>query len=384
MDPIKITHLITGLSTGGAEISLLKLLSRMDPGTYRNEVISLTDIGEVGEKIQNLGVPVRTLGMSRRAPNPFDLLTLARWLRGSSPRIVQTWMYHADLIGGLAARLGGAPPVVWGIRHSNLDADCNKRGTIWTARACAVLSRRLPSRILCCSEAARRVHADFGYWAERMEVIPNGFDIEVFRPDQEARLAMRKEMGLSETAFLIGLAGRFHPQKDHRNFVRAAALLRENHPEVHWVLCGEGIARTNPKLAAWIEEAGIGDRCRLLGPLEDMTRFHAALDIATSSSLGEGFPNVVGEAMACAVPCVVTDVGDSARLVGETGLVVPPADSEALAGAWQSLIALGADGRRQLGSSARWRIKEHFSLERMTERFERLYGGMLEEDGQAI
>lgn len=376
---MKVLHVITGLGTGGAETMLYRLVSRIDRATFESEVISLIDIGPIGQKIQALGVSVRALGMCPGVPNPLAVLQLAYWLQQDPPQVIQTWMYHADLVGGLAARLAGRIPVAWGIRHSTFEPQTTKRITIWTAMACARLSRWLPARIVCCSEASRRTHAQLGYAADKMVVIPNASDLAVFRPDPAARQSVRQELGIPEKAPLIGLVARFHPQKDHRNFVQAAARLHACVAESHFLLCGDGITWENPELAEWIEAAGIQSQCHLLGRREDIPRLTAAVDIATiSSSYGEGFPNVIGEAMACGVPCVVTDVGDSAIIVGETGVVVPPKDPQALAAGWsQLLLDMSREERLQLGFAARQRILERYSLGKIVEQYERLYKSLV-------
>ncbi|HEX8948307.1 MAG TPA: glycosyltransferase [Dissulfurispiraceae bacterium] len=370
---MKVLHIIVDLSTGGAEMMLYKLLSSMDRTAFEQEVVSLTDIGEVGEKIRKLDIPVHALGMRKQMPNPLLVLKLSRWIRRRRPDMIQTWMYHADLVGGLAAKMSGGVPVVWGIRHTNLDPAYNRRMTLRVARLCASLSERLPARIVCCSEAARLTHEAIGYVPGKITVIPNGFNSQTFKPDPSARLSVRKELGLAGDVLLIGLVARFNPQKDHLTFVRAAALLHERLPEVHFVLCGDGITAENPELKEWIEDAGIRRVCHLLGKRTDIPRLTASFDIAASSSCGEGFPNAVGEAMACGIPCVVTDAGDSAFLVGDTGRVVRPMDSPGLAAAWMEVISLGRDERFRLGLSARRRVEEHFSLPAVAARYETLY-----------
>ena len=242
----------------------------------------------MSEKIQKLGVPVRFLGMRPGRPNPVSMLRLIRWLRQTPPDLIQTWMYHADLIGGLGARLAGDIPVVWGIRNSDLSGGESKSLTRLTMRICARLSRWLPERIVSCSEAARDIHIAAGYVAEKMVVIPNGSDLETFKPDEGARESVRKELGISDAAQVIGLMARFDPQKDHLNFVRAAKLLHQDQPNVYFVLCGQDVTWENEKLTKWIEEAGIRNRFLLLGRRDDIPRLAAALDIATlSSSFGD-------------------------------------------------------------------------------------------------
>lgn len=373
-----ILHIITGLNTGGAETMLYKLLTKADRTAFYPEVISLTSVGPIGEKIKALGIEVQALGMSRGVPDPRSIFRLGRLLRQKRPHLIQTWMYHADLIGGLAAKLAGGVPVIWGIRHSNLDPEGNKRTTIWTAKACARFSNRLPNKIICCSEASKRVHAKLGYNSQKMIVIPNGFELSSFVPDPEAKLSVRKELNIPDDALIIGLVARYDPQKDHQNFIQAVSILKDHifrtQYKIHFMLCGEGVTWENRKIAEPIEKTGLRQQFHLLGRRDDMPRLTAAMDIASSSSsYGEGFPNVVGEAMSCEVPCVVTDVGDSALIVGDTGYVVPPRDSKALAQTWIKLIEMGHEGRKKLGMAARERIMENFNLENIVDRYETLY-----------
>ncbi len=371
---IKIVHVISGLSTGGAEMMLYKLLSRLNQASFTSAVVSLVPIGPIGEKIQALNVPVRTLGMRRKVPNPAGLYRLARWLRQDPPDLIQTWMYHADLLGGLAAKFAGGIPVIWNIRHGTFDDQGGKWSSHWTMKACIPLSRWLPTRIVCCSEASQRMHISVGYAADRMVVIPNGFDLTAFKPNPAARLSVRRELDIPAEAFLIGQVGRFDAQKDHWTFIQAAAQLLAYSPGVHFLLCGDGITWGNAELAGWIATTGIGHRCHLLGHREDIPRLTAACDIATSSSShGEGFSNVIGEAMACGVPCVVTDVGDAALIVRETGRVVPPQNPEALAQNWRALLELGREGRERLGRAAHSRIGENFNLPVIVAKYQKLY-----------
>jgi len=371
---MKIVHIITGLKTGGAEMMLYKLLSNQDTARFKPEVVSLTDIGPIGKRILQQGIPVRCLGMNRGMPNPLVALKLAKWLRQSKPAVIQTWMYHADLVGGIAAKLAGGIPLVWGIHHSNLEPGSNKWSTILTARICARTSRWLPAKIVCCSEASRQVHTSLGYDAEKMVVIPNGFDLETYRPDPQARISVRRELDIQNETPLIGLVGRFDPQKDHHNFMLAAARLGAHHPSPHFLLCGDCIDTQNAELTKWIAAAGLSERFHLLGRREDIPRLTAALDIASSSSsFGEAFPLVLGEAMACGVPCVTTDVGDSARIVGDTGYVVPSKNPDAFANALNKLLNLSPQARIYLGQQARKRVKENYSLAFIMKQYEELH-----------
>lgn len=375
----RLTCVINSLSVGGAQMMLLKLLSRIDRSVFAPEVVSLTSRGELGDKFADLDIPLQVMGMRRGTPDPRYLLQLASHFRGSRPDLVQTWMYHADLLGGLAARLAGSPPVIWNIRHSNLDPGIDRPTTMCAAKICAMTSARLPVRIVCCAQKARQMHEDLGYCAGKMRVIPNGFDIEKFKPSAESRVDVCRELGIPEHAVIIGFVSRFHPMKDHQGFIRAAALLGQRGHEVHYILCGDDVAWSNDELANAIKAYGMQGYFHLLGRRADVSRLTAAFDLAVSpSACGEAFSNTIGEAMACAVPCAVTDVGDSAAIVGDTGMVVPPKDPEAMAAAWQELIAMGAERRYELGLRARQRVLEHFALDRIVRQYEELYLSILQ------
>ena len=369
---MKITHIITGLAAAGAETTLYHLLAALDRQEYQNEVISLTDRGPTAARIESLGVPVRALGMMRSMPNPLAIRRIAKILRRSRPHIVQTWMYHSNLLGGLAAQAAGGIPVIWGIHHSKIDSRDTKRFTVWTVRACAWFSRQLPVRIICCANSSELAHVQLGFDAQKMEVIYNGIDSELFQPNPEARLALRSRLGIPSDALLIGMAGRLHRHKDHKNFFAAARLLHREFPDVHFVLCGEGLVPENPKLSAEVAD-GLQGCCHLLGLQRDMRAFYSGLDIAANSSLSEAFPLAVGEAMACGIPCVVTDVGDSPTIVGHTGRIVPAQQPSLMASAWGELIRTGAETRQILGQAARERVVTHFSLTQFAQRYQSLY-----------
>lgn len=372
--------IITGLSTGGAETMLLKLLQNLDRRCFAPYVISLTTKGEIGPRIEELGISVHALGMQPGRPSVVGVMRLVKLLRESRPDIVHTWMYHADLLGGLAARLTGIRSVAWGIRHSNLSLDHNKRSTLCVVRTCARVSGWLPRRILTCSERAAAVHAAAGYCAGKFVLIPNGFDLQRFLPDPEARVSIRNELRLQSDAPLIGLIARDNPQKNHIGFVEAATQVHRIFPEVHFVLAGTGIDRENWQLSHAIERAGLKDRFCLLGRREDIPRLMAALDVLASSSHGEAFPNVLGEAMACAVPCVVTDVGDSAEIVGDTGRVVPAGDMAGLGRHLVELLRLPAEQRQAMGMRARDRIRTRFEIRAVAQRYEDCYLQLLSEE----
>lgn len=371
----RVLHIITGLSIGGAEMMLFKLLERLD-SRFSSHVISLTSSGEIGQRIQALNIPVEALGMKPGVPNPVAFFRLVRRLKTLKPGVVHTWMYHADLLGGLAARLTGAPAIAWNIRHGNSSLANDKRTTQAVAYLCARISHWIPDRIVCNSQVVRGFHIDIGYASERFVVIPNGFDLSLFYPDIASRYSVRRELSMPETAPLIGLIGRFHPQKNHRGFFEAASQLHHRRPDVHFLLAGAGVEERNPAIHEWIQRFGIAEVTHLLGLRQDIPRLMAALDIASSSSYVEAFSNVVGEAMACGIPCVVTDVGDSAYVVGDTGRVVPPGNADSLAAAWEQLLVMPDAERHALGERARSRVAANFEVGAVVKQYEAFYEGL--------
>jgi len=233
---------------------------------------------------------------------------------------------------------------------------------------------RLPAAIIYCSRVSGRWHESLGYQADKTVYIPNGFDTRAFRPDSEAKARLAAEMGVDECTPLVGVVGRFHPQKDYRNITAAAAILLKRVRDIHFVFVGPSVDPANQSLTTMINSFGIQERVTLLGERQDMTNIMPGLDILCSGSAwGEAFSNVIGEAMASGVPCVATDVGDGPLIIGHTGMVVPPGDPEALASGLNRLIALGSEGRRRLGQAARWRIITHFSLSEVVRQYEALY-----------
>lgn len=293
-------------------------------------------------------------------------------VRAARPDLIQGWMYHSNLAAQVAGRLAGAP-VCWCIQNSFHSFAAEKPLTRLTIRITARISG-MAKKIVFVSHASREQHEQLGFAAGRGCVIPNGVDADLFRPSDEARRSVREELGLTPDAMLIGLIGRYHPQKDHANFLRAAAILAERRPEARFVLAGLGVDGGNAALEEWARAPELAGRIHLLGERNDMPRLTAALDIATSSSsYGEALSLAVAEAMACAVPCVVTAVGDSALLVGKSGIVVPPGDAAALAAGWESLLAAGAEARRELGAEARRRVEKHYSVAGIVRDYEELY-----------
>ena len=363
----KILHLITGLETGGAERMLARLVARLDRERFPSTVVSMTGTGPIGEEIAAAGVALHSLGMRRGVPDPRAVLRLVRIMRAVRPAILQTWLYHADLLGLLAQGLKLAPHLVWNLR-------CTESTGNRLVRLILRHASGGPDAVIVNSQTGKRFHESIGYRPRRWLTIPNGFDMASLRADRETARQRRAELGIPLGSVAILLPARFDPMKDHATFLGAAAKLAKHRPDAVFALAGGGIDPMNGLLKSLIVAHGLGERVLLLGERGDLDALYPAFDlVALSSAYGEGFPNVLGEAMACGVPCVATNIGDSALIIGDTGLVVPPRDPEALAAALQKLTALTPDERLALGARARDRILRDYDLGAIVGRYEALY-----------
>ncbi|HTW52973.1 MAG TPA: glycosyltransferase [Stellaceae bacterium] len=364
---IKVLHLITGLDTGGAERMLERVATRMDREEFLSVVVTLTQPGQTAQALIDGGICVHTLNLKRGVPDPRGLWRLAQIVSAFQPDIQQTWLYHADLLGLLGRRMGLAGKLLWNVRCTDSIGSGMVRRLLahWSAT---------PDAILINSQAGQRFHEAIGYRARQWVYIPNGFDTEILRPDPALRRRQRARLGVDESTFVILLPARYHLMKDHTNFLAAAAKFSATHRDVQFILAGHEVDSSNHDLCRAISSHGLGDCTLLLGERHDLDNIYPAADVVTlSSAFGEGFPNVLGEAMCCGIPCVATDVGDASVIIGETGIVVEPRDPSALAAAWQELAALSAEERMALGAAARARALDNFDLNAVVAQYETFY-----------
>ncbi|WP_445371127.1 glycosyltransferase family 4 protein [Methylomonas sp. HW2-6] len=370
---IVVVHVITGLNVGGAERMLWKLLAHVDRERFDMRVVCLIGDGPVADDIRALGIPVLCLGARSPVSGLKAVGRLRKYLLAARPDIVQGWMYHGNF-AAWAGRLliGRRVPLIWGVRQSLYDINKEKPGTAKIIRLCAWLSGAA-TKILYNSQTARQHHENIGYAPERGDWLPNGFDTDVFRPEPAARTALREELGLQPQAALVGMVARYDPMKGHANFLKAAQLLAERRNDVHFVLAGRGVDSQNRVFVDAERSSALPGRLHLLGERQDIASITAALDIAVTPSVSEGFANAIGEAMSCAVPCVVTDVGDSAAVLGDGGRVVVAEDSQTLAAAIGELLDLAPERRQAIGMQARQRVLEQFSIQAVAQRYQDLY-----------
>lgn len=373
---MKILHVITDLDRGGAEIMLARILPLLRTAGCQQQVICLSGPGNIGKIIQENGFPVSYLNMKRSVPDLFAWIRLVKMIRLEQPDLIHSWLYHADLYVSLAD-LFVQKPLVWGLHNSTLGTKSN-RITRVIVRILSKLSHLVPRRILSCSKEAMKVHQALGYRPDIMRFVPNGFDTVTFKPDLHKRMVLRNELRLSDQQILVGNISRFDPQKNHTGLIECWGMLAVSRPDVRFLLAGKGLDAGNPVIRDLLRSAGIDDKTILLGIREDVPALLNALDLFVfSSNSGEAFPLIIGEAMSSGILCVGTKVGDTADLIGPCGRVVEPDDIPALLQACLEMLALSEEEKKELREDSRRRIKEQFSLEKMSQGYLAVYREIL-------
>ncbi|WHZ20044.1 MAG: Glycosyl transferase, group 1 [Rhodanobacteraceae bacterium] len=359
----RVLFLIRSLARGGAERQLVGLAAAMRRAGRDVSVACFYSGGAFQRDLVAAGVPVIDLRKRGRWDNAGFLWRLWRAFRKNDPDIVHGYLTVGNLLSLLAKLANRHTRVVWGVRSSYIDRDRYD----WMSRLTFRLSRnlsRFADGIIVNSWAGAAHHASLGYPQARTTVVTNGIDTQRFRFDADGRARVRVEWGVPDDARLVGLVGRLDPMKDHPTYLKAAAILAKRDPHWRFVCVGAGAesdyART---LATLADSLGLRDRLIWAGARDDMPAVYSALDIAASTSYGEGFPNTVAEAMACGRPCVVTDVGDSARIVDDTGIVVPPQNPEALGEGLERLHRFMQAGTHPLATATRARIEQEFGVD---------------------
>ena len=354
---MRILHIITGLTTGGAETVLYRLCCY--DHTNHHIVISLQHKGKYIELLRKKGILVFTMNFSYHCNPIAELISLSKLIKRQKPDLVQTWLYHADLIGGIAAKLAGIKYIFWTIHNSTLSKTQTPFLTKLIVRILAILSYFIPCHIISCGNNPRRVHIQKGYDSQKISVIFNGYDTDVFTYNPSLRHTVD---GVQYDQPLIGMIARYSAQKDHENLFKALSILKSKGIVLKCLLIGSGIDKNNITLTKQIKEMGIQDFIILKGERGDLQNIFPALDLhVLSSAYGEAFPNVICEAMSCGIPCVSTDLGDISFIIGDTGYVVPPSNPDALANAIRQILQQKTIDHKKI----RGRIVENFSIEKM-------------------
>jgi glycosyltransferase involved in cell wall biosynthesis len=369
-EKLVVLHIITGLNDGGAEAVMYNLIRTAND--FEHKVISLMGPGKYGPKLEAEGFDVSYLELYPSLPSLLKLIKLIGMVRRATPDVVQCWMYHADLLGGYAAWRAGVRAIVWGLHHTTLDAQGTKWSTRQLVKLNTLVSPWLPRRIISCSNKGDVVHREIGYPAHKMVVVHNGYNTNAFTPDAQSRAAIRERIGIADDQLLLGCVARYNPQKDHRNLLLGFAEVVQARPDAHLLLIGPGLTENNTEVSILIADKGLTDQITMLGPQSDIPALMNGIDIhVLGSAFGEAFPNVLSEAMSCSTPCVATDVGDSATIVGETGRIVPRRDPAALAKAIIDLASQLPD--HKLATACRDRILGNFTLAHMVQGYSRVW-----------
>ncbi len=369
---MRIVHVIIDLNVGGAELMLNRLIKHTSGDNVEHIVISLTDTGTLGPEIINQGILVKCLNIKSPAQYVIGLWRLIKLFKELRPDIVHTWMYHSDLLGGIAAKIAGIKKIIWCVRSTDISKGGSKF-TLLIRWVCAKISSLIPDVIVYAANASKLVHEKCGYSEEKSLVIHNGFDLTYLDRKSFCNVDLRTEFNIPENEIIISSIGRFSPVKDHKSFISAALLIAENHANVRFLLIGRGLDVQNEFLMQLINDSPYADKFILVGERKDIPACLLASDIFCLHSVTEGFPNVLGEAMAMGIPSVTTDVGDAAILLGMPDYVVAPGHPRLLANSMGKLLSLSHSERKDIGTILRRRIELNFSMDTVAHKFLSLY-----------
>lgn len=371
---MKIVHIIIGLNIGGAELMLKRLvIQSSQKKQFEHVIISLTDIGVIGPDLQNEGITVYSLGMKSALSLPNILYKLRKLIKKIQPDIVQTWMYHADLLGGLAAKSLGIKNIIWGIRNTGVGNELGISRII-LRKSCAKLSYYIPSTIVCVAHKAKETHAGIGYDKNKMQVIPNGFDLEKFSCDESKRAIMRSKLDIQDSELVIGNLGRFVPVKNQVNFIKACIYLLDKGYKFKVLLGGLNFDLNNPEISNLFVDNNYSEKFIFLGRITNTPAFYNAIDAYCLCSFNEGFPNVLGEAMATENICLSTDAGDALMILGKSGFIIKSTSCVDIAKSIEiNIFNSTRNELKKIGSKARSTVERNFSLGKIVSDFEKLY-----------
>lgn len=362
---IKILHLITGLNVGGAEMALSRLVSGMDKEKYNTCVVSMIKPGPVGDLITKSGIAIYSLDIPQGKISLNGFLKFIKILHQFQPDILQTWLYHADLLGLIAGKLTGVRSILWNIRCSAMDIKESPLMSKVVTKICAILSP-IPNAIIANSKTGIKDHQNLGYRPREWFLIPNGIDTSVFKPESTYRAIIRREFGLNEKNIVVGLVGRLHLQKDHPNFLHAASIIHKDNKDIIFFIVGDGPDNYKNELLKLANSLSIEKNIIWAGSRHDMPQIYNCFDcLVLSSAYGEGFPNVIAEGMASGIPCISTNIGDASEIVETMGTIIPPGNPKILADSILELLHKSEEEKKQISLLSRLSIIEKYELAKM-------------------
>ena len=374
--PINSMHIITGLDIGGAETMLFKLIKDR-PESYRSTiVISLTTKGVIGHRLEKIGITVIELEIRKRISFFCKFFKLKKIIQSKRPKVIHTWMYHANLMGGLAAYIANNRNIIWSIRRSELKLN-ESLTTYIVMKLGALFSEIIPKKIVCVANSGLKNHESYGYAKKKMTVIPNGFDLQKLKHDEVKRKKVRNSLNITDDKLVIGSVGRFHESKDFKNLVMSAIKVIPQYRNIKYMMVGRNLDSKNKILKKWINQTGFRDHFLLIGETDDIVGYMSAMDIFCLSSKTEGFPNVIGEAMSMKLPCVATNVGDVRKILGKYAIIVKPENRELLCNGLCDMLSMNEEKRIELGLRGRQRMKREYSLKKIHEKYRDLYASVI-------
>ncbi|HAS6257788.1 TPA: glycosyltransferase [Vibrio vulnificus] len=374
---MKIIHIIPTLGDGGAEATLDKIC-RFDKNN-EHIVICLIGGGKYKKSIEDAGVKVHTLGI-RSFPYFPSIFTLFSLIKRYNADVVQTWMYHADFLGGIIAKVVGCKSIVWNVRHSCLSPKYTKRQTIILARFCAILSKFIPNDIIYCGIVAKNEHVKIGYNKKLFKIVPNGYDFSIYKPQEPSSDFKKRFSQIDDDYIRFGKLARYTPEKNHNHLLESFSLLKNKMNKFYLFLAGKGIDYENKCLVKKISELNLSDNVFLIGQVCDSIDFMNFIDVNIQSSSSEGFPNVLVEALACGTPCIATDVGDSQYIISEPSVLVPSNNKQQLS---EAAFAFSTDFKRYSFKSnfnpidISMNVIDLYSVEVMIERYNEVWNECL-------
>ncbi len=368
---MKILHIITSLGDGGAENTLYKICKY----DVKNQhiVISLKKPKKYSKKLREINIKIYHLNINYFSF--FSFLRLIYLIRLNKPNIIQTWLIHGDLLGGVAAKLSGFKNIIWNVRYSNLEIKKENFINIVLLKILAYLSFFVPKKIIVVSKSAKINCKKFGYNEKKIILINNGYDLSIYKSSRKDKLVIRRKLKIKKSTPIIGNVARFVPMKDHMNLISSLSILKQKDINFFCLLAGSNVDKNNSKLIYHINKLKLSNQIKLLGIQKNISKIMNSFDIYVQSSCyGEGFPNVVAEAMAHEIPCIVTNVGDAKYIVGQTGWCVPPKNSLKLALAIKNaLFKIHSKEWKNICKQSRIRVKKNFNIKNMILSYSKLW-----------
>ena len=371
----RVLHIITDLNTGGAEMMLYTVFNYLNNKDLESSIIVLMGKSSLSDKFDRLGINIEYLYLDKeKIPNIQSLIRLYSYTKMLKPEIIHGWMYHSNLAAlFLKIILPKNIKIYWNIRQTLYKIEYEKYFSRLVIKISAFFSRYI-NKIIYNSVVSKEQHEKYGFSGMNSVIIYNGFDVNIFKPNKSKGEKLRAQYGIPNNSVIVGHIARFHPMKNHKMVIQLASRILNEHKNVWFILVGNNVDKNNKELVDLIIENKIKSRLLMLGEQNLISDLFSSIDILISlSSWGEGFPNVIGEAMCSGLPIVATDVGESRMIVGEYGSIVEPNNIIDAVREINEYIDMDRSNRNRLGLKGRDFIIKHFSIENIGTEYYQLY-----------